>query len=252
MHFRIIRKLTPYKAKQLRKVKTLSGYLAPSILDTKLRWQEHFQELFSGVITSDLNDFMPRPSSVDIINQHGFRPTWHDVLRALQSCANGRSLGLEGISSEIWKLGGSGAVTAIHNLILHIIDAEYAPQKWRGGRIVDLWKGEGDPAQCDLSRGLLISDHISKVFTELLLQNVLPAYNSYLPEEQCGCVSHRGTDFGNHLVRTFLDYCRIRKLSCMVLFIDLTKAFDLIIREILMGWQQGFCADPVDFLSNAV
>ena len=38
--------------------------------------------------------------------------------------------------------------------------------------------------------------------------------------------------------------------SYFILFVDLTKAFDLAVRELLLGWRQNFCDDPVDFLMS--
>ena len=35
-----------------------------------------------------------------------------------------------------------------------------------------------------------------------------------------------------------MDYCRIASLSCFALFLDLERAFDKVIREILVGWPQ--------------
>lgn len=36
--------------------------------------------------------------------------------------------------------------------------------------------------------------------------------------------------------------------SAFILFVDLTKAFDLAIREFVLGWQQNFDKDPKSFL----
>ena len=37
----------------------------------------------------------------------------------------------------------------------------------------------------------------------------------------------------NHLLRPIQDLAREQKRSCAILFVDLTKAFDLVIREIV-------------------
>ena len=45
-------------------------------------------------------------------------------------------------------------------------------------------------------------------------------------------------------VRAFMDMCMIRNLSCFVLFIDFSKAFDLAIREVVMGWMESMKSKP--------
>ena len=48
-----------------------------------------------------------------------------------------------------------------------------------------------------------------------------------------------GTALASHLLRSFLDYTRLAGLSAFVLFIDLSKAFDRVIRELAMGCLHG-------------
>ena len=48
-----------------------------------------------------------------------------------------------------------------------------------------------------------------------------------------------GTDYPHHLVRAALDYARIAGLSACVVFVDLVKAFDRILRELIFGFPQG-------------
>lgn len=60
-----------------------------------------------------------------------------------------------------------------------------------------------------------------------------------MPRNQFGAVSGRRTDFATHIVRSFIEYCRIASLSLFILFVDLVKAFDRIIREIVFGFLPG-------------
>ena len=38
------------------------------------------------------------------------------------------------------------------------------------------------------------------------------------------------------MVRTSLDAARLKNMSAIVLFVDLSKAFDYLIRELVLGW----------------
>ena len=59
------------------------------------------------------------------------------------------------------------AVITGHNIIDSIIDNMYVPIAWKGGRIIDVYKGKGDAAVCNKSRGLLIMDHMAKPLSNL-------------------------------------------------------------------------------------
>eukprot|EP00973_Karenia_brevis_P046529 6452647-Karenia_brevis.AAC.1 len=122
----------------------------------------------------------------------------------------------------------------MHQLILHIIACEKVPLNFRGGRIVDVWKNKGDQELCENSRGLLISNHVAQVLTTLLKDNLNKYYEHFVGDVQCGCVSKRGCDIANHIVRSFIDCAALLGNCLFVLFLDLVKAFDLVIREILM------------------
>ena len=58
-----------------------------------------------------------------------------------------------------------------------------------------------------------------------------------------GAVSLRSTALASLLLRTVLDYCRIFALSSFILCIDLPKAFDFAVREVVMGWVQNAPTD---------
>ena len=55
-------------------------------------------------------------------------------------------------------------------------------------------------------------------------------------DSQYGGMAGGGTDYPNHTVRSALQYARLFSLSVFVLSLDLEKAFDKVIREVVMGW----------------
>ncbi len=44
---------------------------------------------------------------------------------------------------ELFKAGGWAMAVLVHGIIMHIINEEFVPADWRGGRIVDLFKNKG-------------------------------------------------------------------------------------------------------------
>eukprot|EP00973_Karenia_brevis_P015981 2184649-Karenia_brevis.AAC.1 len=53
---------------------------------------------------------------------------------------------------------------------------------------------------------------------------------------QCGAVRKRGTDFATHLVASAVAAASMMSLSIFVLFLDLVKAFDRVVRQLVVGW----------------
>ena len=49
----------------------------------------------------------------------------------------------------------------------------------------------------------------------------------------------------SHMLRSFMDLCQALSLSYLIIFIDLTKAFDLAIRELVVGSMKGADIDMV-------
>eukprot|EP00973_Karenia_brevis_P030638 4224824-Karenia_brevis.AAC.1 len=68
-----------------------------------------------------------------------------------------------------------------------------------------------------------------------------------MPAMQCGAVSQRGSDFAHHLVQTVMIYAAAMSMSVFALFLDLVKAFDRVVRELVLGWPPG-CDDHLQHL----
>jgi hypothetical protein len=71
-----------------------------------------------------------------------------------------------------------------------------------------------------------------------------------LPEEQCGARAGKGTDMASHQIRTAVDVAVALGWSLLVLFLDLTKAFDFALREVVIGWPQYHQADKVEYMQS--
>ena len=118
-----------------------------------------------------------------------------------------------------------------------------------GGNIVNVYKNKGPIDECDSSRGILLADHMGKSLCEQLDAHLRPRYNIHMPTDQFGATSGKGTDFASHIVRSFIDMCNALSLSFFILIVDLVKAFDRIVRELVLGWPPGV-TDPVQHLTT--
>ena len=109
------------------------------------------------------------------------------------------------------------------------------PVARRGPRLARLYKGKGTTESTDSYRGLLIGDHTAKVRTGVLAPEVKKAIEQSLPPQQCGSTKGGGTNRGHHLVSTFVRHARKHKIPAAILFMDLSKAFDKLVRQVVFG-----------------
>jgi len=79
----------------------------------------------------------------------------------------------------------------------------------------------------------------------IMLERLRPAYcttapmhhtMSTYPGPKCGAVKNKGCDIATHFIRTALDFARTKGVAIAVVFVDLVKAFDRVIREFVIGW----------------
>ena len=170
------------------------------------------------------------------------------VANAITQLANGKGLGPDGNEAEIVKAAAPVSTRVMTAILNDVGEFHYVPVGMRGGRIAELYKGKGDSKDPNNYRGLLLSDHQTKILTGILQDEVSDAYYSYIHAEQFGATRKRGTDFAAHLTSCFIQYCMLSSLSCFILFVDLSKAFDMVIREVLMSFKQSFTDDPISCL----
>ena len=91
---------------------------------------------------------------------------------------------------------------------------------------------------------------MGKSFIDCLKQDLDEKYCANMPSCQFGAIKGGGTDLAHHLVLTALDYAAAMSYSIFVLFVDLVKAFDKVLRELVMGFSHHPAGDRVEYLCS--
>ena len=151
---------------------------------------------------------------------------------------------MDGIPAELLVAGGAATAVRYSEVNARVLKCLSWPTQWRGGRMVPVYKRKGDPQECDNSRGILLADHASKALAGAVKRAVDAPYSAHMPECQHGVVAGKGTEVASHLIRTAIDVAKLQRLSVFVLFIDLVKAFDRVIRQLVLGWGDRPPGDP--------
>ena len=94
---------------------------------------------------------------------------------------------------------------------------------------------KGNPNQPADHRGLLVQNHLGKVHGQLLRQAVSPHAPSLLSDQQNGGIPGRGTVCPALTVEAFISAAVVAGLSWSIIFVDVMKAFDTVVRQLAMG-----------------
>ena len=82
----------------------------------------------------------------------------------------------------------------------------------------------------------MVSDHVSKVATGYMQKSIEETYEKQVGPLQFGSVRRRGTALASLMLRSILEAAKLRGLAVAVVYLDLIKAFDTAIREVVAGW----------------
>ena len=202
-------------------------------IDIVKRWEEHYRTLPN---TENETDF----TIIDSIPQHrevqelDVPPSLEEVRAAMKSLKNGKSPGKDSIPGEVLRCGGDEVLHRLHHLILDVWETEEVPQAWKDARIVSIHKKRGDKAECGNSRGISLLSISGKVLARVLLARLKRhIVDDVCPESQCGFRGERGTIDMIFVSRQLQEKCREQHRNLCMAFIDLTKAFDTVNRNML-------------------
>ena len=134
------------------------------------------------------------------------------------------------------RAGGATATKLFHSIVTQSWLQKRVPLAWRAGGLAPSSRG-GGPFICGQFRGLLIFDHMRQAFADLLDDHIDPCYEKYIPSEQRGAATGRGTDLANHMSRSALDAGKLTAHAIFIVFIGLIKAFDFTVRQVVFGWK---------------
>ena len=168
----------------------------------------------------------------------------------MQHLKNGKSPGLDGIPSEVIKQGGYLLKCQLHQLISQIWEEEQVPQDMKDAVIITIYKKKGDSADCGNSRGISLLSIAGKVLAAIMLQrlNTQISEKKTLPDSQYGFRKDRNTTDAVFSIRQLQEKCHEEKKNLYMAFIDLSKAFDTVNRELLWRVLQKFGV-PAKYLS---
>ena len=147
-------------------VKDENGVLLRDVELIRERWVRWFYTL--------LNVKSPRldqwPENIPL----GVQPTMQELTDAIHSLANGKAVGPDGVSVELFKITLNGD-TALRRRLLDIVVRIWrgieVPQQWKDAIIMVLHK-EKDRTECGNYRGLSVVAHAGKILLKIIARHL--------------------------------------------------------------------------------
>jgi hypothetical protein len=126
-----------------------------------------------------------------------------------------------------------------HELTKHIdVDAHFTrsnkmPDEWRQSILVPILKNKGGVQSCTNYRGVKLMSHTMKLWERIIKHRLRGVTN--VTENQFGFMPGRSTMEAIFLIRQLMERCREQKKDLHMIFIDLEKDYDKVIRNV-MWW----------------
>ena len=157
-----------------------------------------------------------------------------EILTAIKQLRNGASSGPDMLLNEFFKYGSASLINYLHALFNKLFHMGYFPEQWSEGFIVPIFK-KGDINEVSNYRGITLLSTLGKLFTRILnnrLNKWAEMYNVYI-EAQAGFRKHMGTVDNIFVLNGLITHCINENKYLYCCFVDFTKAFDYIDRDIL-------------------
>ena len=218
-------------------VKNEDGILLRGVELIRERWVWWFHTLLNANsprlepnIAEDLDQW---PENMPL----GVQPTIQELADAIRSLANGRAVGPDGVSVELFKIP-LNVDPALRRRLLDIVVST-----WRGSEVLQQWKyaiimilhKKKDRTECGNYRGISLVAHACKMLLKIIARRLSEYCErvGILPEEQSGFRANRSTTDMMFMIRRLQELARKKRIPLYVWFIDLTKAYDSVDRSLL-------------------
>ena len=227
-------------------VRSISGELLRNQDEILNRWKEHFSTLLNETSDCDPSILEDLPL-IPVDEQLWSFPEREEVVNIIESLKNNKTPGPDGVAAELLKCGPPELVDALLDMVRRIWNSGTVPQTWKDANLVTIYKNKGDRAECGNSRGIALLAVAGKILAKLINRRVANNIaEKIIPESQCGFRPNRGTCDMIFVARQLQEKCREQHVGMYMAFVDLSKAFDRVPRDLLWSILRRFgCPDNI-------
>ena len=194
-------------------------------------WAEHYQELYSRENTVT-DSAVKSTCALLVLEELDGPPSVEKLSKAINFLACSNVPGKDGIPPEVIKAGKQTFLLChLHELLLQCCEEGTVPQGICNANIITLYKNKGDCSDCNNYCGISILSIVWKVFACIVLNVLQVLAECVYPEAQCGFRAGRLTINMIFSLCQLQEKCHKQRCPLYIVFINLTKAFDLVSRK---------------------
>ncbi|XP_055389945.1 uncharacterized protein LOC129618936 [Condylostylus longicornis] len=186
---------------------------------TEEAWISHFTQLYNSTSMNNPEVLVMENAETDFTIDESV------VALNIKKLKNRKAPGLDEITNELLKYGGSELSSEISKLFNIILKHELVPIGWKNSITMPIFK-KGDKADPQNYRGICLLSALVKLFTKILSQNITETAG--ISEEQQGFRTNRSTVDAIFILSQILEKAIEYNHPAFMCFIDLAKAFDKI------------------------
>lgn len=178
------------KQKTLPHVEDQHGQICSTPAEARQVWIQFFAEVEGGRrqsyadLQADWVQALEEEQSQEFTLSVQQLPTLTDLEIAFRRVASGKATGPDGVPGELCHLAPKHCArsnfAALWKLILHGHEA----LQYKGGLLVQAYKGSGEKTKCTSFRSLLISSHIGKAIHRTMRTTQATVFESFLQTQQ--------------------------------------------------------------------
>ena len=191
------------------------------------RWKDYYQQLlgknrkeFQRNKNEECKSYNYQEEYTEITDE--------EIKSAVKTFKNKKAPGPGNIPIELLKYAPDTLYELLAELFNRCLKGENIPEIWKIGHIINIHK-KGDKNNCTNYRGITILNTLSRVYGKVLKTRIETSYEDQ--EEQNGFRAGRSCIDGIFSLRQLIDKRLARNLETHLVFIDLEKAYDSVLRH---------------------
>ena len=127
----------------------------------------------------------------------GVQPTMQELTDAIRSLANGKAVGPDGVSVELFRItlkGDAALRRRLLDIVVRVFEGGEVPQQWKDAITMVIHKKK-DQTECGNYRGISLVAHAGKILLKIIARRLSEYCErvEILPEEQSGFRPNRST-----------------------------------------------------------
>lgn len=232
LFYKVLKQLGKNKQRPINTIKNKKGELITEGTKILERWKEYFEELLSTNQDTNTCDSQNKDKSESKQPENYEEISQKEITDALKKLKLGKSAGHDKLTPEMLKYMGKDGEELLRDIINQAWKSGEVPADWKIAIIVPIHK-KGDIKDCNNYRGISLLSVVSKLYERILESRLRDIIEPKLEQEQAGFRPGYSTQDHIFTIRQISEKLLERNRDMYVCFIDLVKAFDMILRTLI-------------------